>query len=313
MVAIVTLRVNNCNTGSALSGAAVTDGYATVYTNAYGEISVAWDNTIYAGYSVLISRSGYQSRQINLYNSQNGTTVTTCLNPSTSTGGGSSSGGGGGIRCFIVTAATGSPQSVEVQTLRNLRDEVAARAPAAGALIDAVYDEYWQFSPKFASRIDADGLLREGVLIAAVRPLLAWYGLSGALALQRDASEWRDKLVSSCAPVLPPLRIARLIGQIRADGAVPDEAPQALRDVADHLVAATRLPLVDWAILWPLEASWRIAAGQGDPDSEMAAWLEAAPAEPLLAAGQEEAARAAGLLGFAPEARARLLERLRSA
>lgn len=313
MVAIVTLRVNDCRTGSAISGASVTDGYNIVYTNAYGEIAVYWDNTVYAGYGVSISKSGYQTRPVNLYNSQNGTTVTTCLDPASTGGGGSSGGGsssGGGISCFIVTAATGSPLSEEVNRLRGLRDEIAARSQAAGTLIDAIYGEYWQFSPALASRIDADGLLRNGALLGAVRPLLAWYGAAAALAMRSGADPAIAALRGACVPVLPAEQVAGLVARIRKEQRVPSDAPAALHDVAGHLVAATRLPLVDWAILWPLETCWRLASGEGEPQAAIAAWLAAAPTEPLLAAGPAEARIAADLLAFDPAARTRLLNRL---
>lgn len=468
MVAIVTLHVNGCESGSALAGAAVTDGYNTVFTNSYGEIAVYWDDTVYAGYSVAISKSGYQTRQINIYNSQNGTTVTTCLNAVTGGGGG---GGGtcftgetrvtladgreaaiaslrvgdrvlgrsgqpnrvisvdvvplggrklfgfdggpgfvtaehpfmaesgwkavsadaglaarlgievGQLRpgdkmltlqgcavlaaaggddeavepviagrglghidaheadpatkvynlfldgdhtyfanrflvhnkssgCFIVTAATGSDTSDEVGALRRLRDEVAARAPAAGRLIDAIYAEYWQFSPALAQRIDGDALLKDGTLMAAVRPLLGWYRLAGALALGGDAAAARVELAAACPGWMQPGSVAALIGRIRREGAVPAEAPAMLQDLAAHFVRAASLPLIDWAILEPLETLWSTAARQSDPVAAVAAWLAAAPVAPMALTGGAEAAQVAELVGFDPAARRRLEERI---
>jgi len=313
MVAIVTLHVNNCSNGSNLSGAAVTDGYSTVYTNAYGEIAVYWDNTVYAGYSVLISKSGFQSRQINIYNSQNGTTVTTCLDPA-SGGGGSTGGGGtsGGISCFIVSAATGSAQSDEVVALRALRDQVAARAPAAGRLIDAIYDEYWQFSPALADRITGDGMLKQGALLATVKPLLAWYRLAGALALQGDVESAHEALSSACPFWMQPSKLAAMIGRIRLERSVPDDAPAMVRDLGDHLGRAASLPLVDWAILYPLEMCWLIAAKRLDPMQTIADWLATAPVEPMAGSSLNDLHQVSALLDFEPGARRRLEERLNS-
>ncbi len=86
MVAVVTLKVTACSGGAAISGAQVTDGYSSVYTNSYGEILVYWDDTAYVGYGVNVIKSGYVTRNVVLYNSQNGTTVTTCLNAAESGG-----------------------------------------------------------------------------------------------------------------------------------------------------------------------------------------------------------------------------------
>lgn len=309
-MAIVTLHVNDCGTGSSLSGAAVTDGYNIVYTNAYGEVQVRYEDPV--GYSVLISRSGYLNRQINIYNSQNGTTVTTCLDvapppqqpPPPN---------GGGIKCFIVTAATGSAQSDEVGALRALRDEVAARAPAAGRLIDAVYAEYWQFSPALAERIAGDGLLKEGTLLAAVRPLLAWYRLAGALALGGDVAAARAEFGEACPAWMQPASIAVLVGRIRRERAVPAEAPVMLHDLAGHLARASSLPLVDWAILGPLEAAWAAAARQADPVEAVADWLARAPTGPMAVSDGAEADQVADLVAFDPAARRRLEERLAAA
>src|SRR5260221_145191 len=90
-----------------------------------------------------------------------------CANPS-----------GGG--CFIVSATTGSPASIEVTHLRHLRDRVAAASGLAAKLIDAIYDEYYQFSPGIAANLEQDAVARNAVLRIVVRPLLAWYTLAGA-------------------------------------------------------------------------------------------------------------------------------------
>ncbi len=312
MVAIVTLHVNACSGGSALSGAAVTDGYNTVYTNAYGEIAVYWDDTVYAGYSVAISKSGYQTRQINIYNSQNGTTVTTCLD-AVSGGGGPGPGPGPGPSCFIVTAATGSDLSDEVTALRALRDAVMERSPAAGRLIDAVYAQYWQFSPALAERIAGNGVLKEGALMVAVRPLLAWYRLAGALALGGDVVGARVEFEEACPLWMQPDSIADLVGRIRRERVVPAEAPAMLHDLAAHLAHAASLPLVDWAILDPLETAWATGARQTDPVAAVANWLAQAPTGPMAVADKSEAMQVTALVGFDAAAQIRLQERIGAA
>ncbi|MFA6903621.1 MAG: Hint domain-containing protein [Gallionellaceae bacterium] len=469
MVAYVTLHVNDCSNNAALSGATVTDGYSAVYTNAYGEILVYWDDTIYSGYVVQISKSGFQTRSVPLYNSQNGTTVTTCLNHAT--GGGTTPPStscftgdtlvtmadgetksiaqvrvgdwvlgrhgqqnrvveierpvlgdrslysiNGSLpfvtaehpimtamgwksidpratavenpllvvgrlaindiliklekclitattanatkdcvepvfqatsltrlqvnradpqtplynllldgdhtyfangylvhnKCFIVSAATGSQQSEDVVALRALRDQVAARAPAAGRLIAAIYEEYWQFSPAVAARIDEDGMLKQGALLAAVRPLLAWYELAGALALDGDVATARAQFNKSCPAWMRPASIAALVGQIRRERSVPADAPATIQVIATDLARAASLPLVDWAILSPLETCWTVASRGGDPVATIADWLALAPLAPMNDASSHEIDQVTALLGFDRVAQQRLSERFKS-
>ena len=63
--------------------------------------------------------------------------------------------------CFIVTAATGSAQSEAVVQMRALRDRVRGVSMLGGQLIDSIYSEYEQFSPRIATEIDRDVLPRQ--------------------------------------------------------------------------------------------------------------------------------------------------------
>jgi hypothetical protein len=320
MTCVVTLHVTACSGGANLSGAAVTDGINLVYTNAYGEVLIYFDDPV--GYAVQVSKSGYVTRTVALYATQCSTTQTFCLDTATSSGGGSSGGGdgGGGISCFIVSAATGSAESEEVVALRGLRDRVAGHSAIAAALIDAIYDEYWQFSPAVAQQLDADKFARQGALMAAVRPLVAWYRLAGCLALDRDNApvlkEAQQALRDACPRWLAPRSMVQRIAALRRQTPLGDDAPQTLRDLAPHLHHAASLPLVNWAILEPLERSWAIAAEKLDPVTEIGRWLGDAPVDRLPALPADSAgehAQAVGaLLAFSIDDQQRLMQRLQA-
>ena len=92
-----------------------------------------------------------------------------------------SGGGGGGGGCFIATAAFGSPMAVEVQVLREFRDEeLLTHAP--GRWLVAAY--YWT-SPPLARLIGSNEVLRSATRIT-LRPVIWW----AALALESPVLAW---------------------------------------------------------------------------------------------------------------------------
>lgn len=224
-------------------------------------------------------------------------------------------------KCFIVTAATGSADSEEVMALRALRDRVCQRSAIAGALIEEIYAEYWQFSPAVAQRLDADKLARQGALLGAVRPLVAWYRLAGQLAFEHDDVRGVARAVKAlhhaCPRWMSPQSMADQIASLRRQEPVPDAAPQMLRELATYLHRAASLPLVNWAVLQPLEMCWTTVAEQRDPVWEIASWLGDAPVDRLgvLPADNSHthADAVAALLAFSPADQQRLLRRLQAA
>src|SRR2546428_4129199 len=82
----------------------------------------------------------------------------------TATGGRSSS---GGIKCFIATAAFGSPLAREAVTLRTVRDRVLVPHAAGRAFVAA----YYRLSPSFASVVARHESLKV-VTRAALRPVI---------------------------------------------------------------------------------------------------------------------------------------------
>lgn len=317
MVWVVTLQITSCASGTPLGGAIVNDGFQNFFADGNGQFIAIVDD-VYTGYIVAISKSGYVTRNFALSNTQNGSIQHVCLNTAPPQ---PPNQGGGGISCFIVSAATGSAQSEEVLALRALRDKIMGMSTLAGGLINAIYDEYWRFSPAIAARVDDDKLLRQGVLWAVVRPLVAWYKLAGALAFEKpDSAAVKDALKAmkdACPIWLKPASIASIVSSLRLGEEVPASAPQQLKDLAPKVADAVKLPLVSWAIFEPLEKAWQTAARRLDPQAEVAAWLASAPLEqqPLPEANQwqREMAALAQILSFDEAQRVVLGSRLKEA
>ena len=124
-----------------------------------------------------------------------------------------------GVDCFIVTATTGSPASVEVNRLRQLRDRVVAASGLSAELIDVIYREYSQFSPGIAAELQQDAVARMAVLWIVVRPLLAWYSLAGTLVFeqadQNVVNQAVREVLSVCPRYLGGSSIATLLETIR--------------------------------------------------------------------------------------------------
>jgi hypothetical protein len=227
-----------------------------------------------------------------------------------------------GTSCFIVSAATGSPASIEVIGLRRLRARVGTASKLAAELIDVILDEYYQFSPRIAADIQQDAAARQSVLRIAVRPLLAWYTLAGALALEQADQKVIGRAVEDvarvCASQLEASSIAAVLETIRSDRPLPADAPRLLLDIAATLHEAARFRFASWAILDPLVRVWTSAARGLYIVEEVAGWLASAPLEMLTPPRDPELLdlelRAlAGFLSFTPRAQRQIGMRLASA
>jgi hypothetical protein len=234
--------------------------------------------------------------------------------------GGCADPGGGG--CFIVSATTGSSTSVEVTRLRHLRDRVALASSLGAQLIEEIYQEYYQFSPGIAANLEQDVVARTAVLLVVVRPLLAWYTLAGALALDRAddnaARQAAQDVISACPRYLGGSSIATLLERIRSGEPLPADAPQLLVDLAPRLQEAAALQFASWAILDPLIRVWKPARSHYDVIDDVSQWLATAPLEALTPPSDSESMELefrglAGLFDFQPEARRQLGVRLAAA
>jgi hypothetical protein len=157
--------------------------------------------------------------------------------------------------CFIVTAATGSPQATEIIRLRAMRDRLAARSAIARDLIAAVYDEYWRFSPQIALAVAATPAARAAVRQFVVGPLFAWFELAEALALDGDVERALGGVAAACPAELAPQ--TALVLNLAAAGGSP---PPGLEALSGALRQAAARPLAAWALLRPLLEVWACAA-----------------------------------------------------
>jgi len=319
----MTLDVVNCSSMSShLEGARVSKGTQVLgNTNASGKLDLVLADTetfviVRVHKDTFLDASASYSRSADA-----GTTRTMCLQPSpygsddpTQPGQPGQPLTGDGP-CFIVTAATGSSQSEAVVRLRALRDRVRATSILGGQLIDAVYSEYEQFSPRLATEIERDVLPREAVLQAVVRPLLAWYQLAGILAFgdpggESAAQELRDACPRGLAALVLPV-----LSALRRGGDWPGHTPSDVLELAPRLAD---FQLVPWAILDPLDRAWRSSCDELDLAKEVARWMATAPVE-LVASPMTPPSLVAelqvlsGFFDFEPSARRQLGERLRLA
>lgn len=225
----------------------------------------------------------------------------------------------GGNGCFIMTATTGSSESVEVNHLRDLRDRVSEASRLGAQLIDVIYGEYEQFSPGIAAKLQQDAITREAVLQTVVRPLLAWYTLAGTLAFepadQKAINQAAQDVLKVCPQYLGGISIITLLEAIRAGEELPANTPPVLLDLAPRIA---HFQFASWAILDPLIRAWRSATDQLDVVDEVAQWLVTAPLEALSAPSDPEILDAelgvlADFLDFKPAVRQQLGERLLAA
>ena len=86
--------------------------------------------------------------------------------------------GNGKIECFIATAATGGPNSMEVEFLRNIRDNILMKTSSGRKLFTDFYARYYKFSPLIAQEMDKDPLFKDLMNMALVTPIINYYKLA---------------------------------------------------------------------------------------------------------------------------------------
>ena len=227
----------------------------------------------------------------------------------------------GNTGCFIVSAATGSPQSDEVNQLRMLRDRVAGMSGLSTRLIDLIYDEYFRYSPEIAKRVENDRMTQQAVLAVVVRPLLAWYSLAGELALSGagPAANLAARAVADACPVfLGRAKIAASLDALRAGEPLPPDATRLMGELVPRIREAAQTRFVAWAVLNPLARLWNAAAHGHDMAEAVSAWLADAPLDAVTPPGHPSAldfelATLARLLAFNPAVKPVLGARLAAA
>jgi len=81
-------------------------------------------------------------------------------------------------RCFIATAAYGSPLAPEVDLLRSFRDNVIRKTRSGAETYERFYDQYYRLSPPIADLMRQDEKLRNVVEWSLVTPIVNYYQLA---------------------------------------------------------------------------------------------------------------------------------------
>ena len=199
--------------------------------------------------------------------------------------------GGRNNGCFIVSAATGSAESLEVVRLKQLRDRVVRSTRLGAQLLDAIYRDYYRFSPRLAIELHRNNELREGVLNFAVRPLIAWYFLAETLSLDPDDTDSRqsrcDAACRTCLITVDPAVVGEAMTAIKTGQRLPRNSPSTLSYLAERTQEMPSLQFASWAILEPLAQLWTSVANKSDPCEQVHAWLTATPLEALNPSQQD--------------------------
>jgi hypothetical protein len=224
--------------------------------------------------------------------------------------------------CFIVSAATGSPDSAEVKRMQQIRARVAAVSALSEQLIAEILREYYQFSPEIAADVGGDEVARTAVLGIVVRPLMAWYALAVTLGLElsdaKTVERYVRELLGACASHPGSLSTAAALEAIRSGKPLPADVPSTILPFMDRARQAGRSQFASWAILDPLVRAWSLGARHADVIEEVSQWLGSAPLESLPQPTDpnvldEELKKLSGFFDFRPAARRQLGTRLASA
>lgn len=308
----VTLIVNDCNTSDPLEDVfappLVTPFGQIARTDANGRLIATFPDALPSQIVTLrktettpTAAFGYIELNYSFNRENNGETDTVCLNPAPP-----DEAMGEGDGCFIVTAATGSRTSAEVDALRAARDRVAQRSELAGQLIERIYEEYRTFSPPLANRMRGDSEIRTKVLDLVVRPLVTWYQLAVVLAFDHENRPAVERAVAAhrdaCSCAGPVENLATALANLSEVGSKSRPAYLPLA------VAVARFDFVRWAIVDPLVA---IAGEPQDIKKAIALWLSEAPIERLPPPADAADLRSlATFFDFDPDARRQLGARL---
>lgn len=289
----VTLQITDCEQPDTnLAFAFVADAFGTYTADANGQIIWIVDDSS-NDWLVDIWKAGYLKKTFALHVSQQGKVQDVCLNPEPPEPEETEDPDKKPADCTIGVAAAGTPQSKKLDALRQLRDRVRAVSTVGASLIDAIYREYWQFSPAIAAELQHDPVRRQLVREVVVQPLVAWYALAGKLGLERAGEATIRDAVRQVAEACP-------------SGTMPDPlgafAPQ-LRE------ARAQFPFASWAILDPLLRVWSAVQEGRDVVEDVARWLASAPIESFDVPAHELEVLS-GIMAFHPDARRQLVRRL---
>lgn len=224
--------------------------------------------------------------------------------------------------CFIVTAAYGSPRSLQVRFLQGLRDLFVRRSVLGESLFVELFAEYYQFSPRIAVEMAGSPPFNALVRGLVVEPLLDVLSLAHLrLGGGADASRLRERAADQLAAtsvglaelgldvpaIVAVARSARHTlerlaaptggGDTRppAPGALDTLEPSGVIEYLGDVIAAMvpRRTYLAWGLAMPLATYWgalaRLARGEASAAEladELGAalddWLGAVPLPPAF-------------------------------
>ncbi len=202
------------------------------------------------------------------------------------------------IKCFIVSAASGSPLSETVSEFQYIRDSVLRRTEIGRALCAAFFKEYYQYSPEISRALERDAALASAVQSTLVAPILGFFRVLVAyLATDADEAELRVAF-AACMPSDLVQANVELVRERARELQLSCERGEAILWLLRHstkgdwgsalvtcaAIGAARvpdLPLTTWFLLEPIALAWRlIAAPEVRVIESLEQWLARIPLTP---------------------------------
>ena len=187
----------------------------------------------------------------------------------------SPNGKGLGKLCLIVSAASGSPRSIEVFLFQQVRDHLR-RTELGQAFFEEFFHEYYQFSPRVASEIERTPEFKQSVYDFFVEPLLGYYAIFQQMAAhpgeRAEDGEVANGIVARYASAvarrgLTRSQIASIAYRLRREAGMPTGDLHNPTCEADFEATLNRLldalagrsaghKLTYWGLLAPLAIFW---------------------------------------------------------
>lgn len=162
-------------------------------------------------------------------------------------------------RCFIATAAYGSPLAPEVRTLQQLRDDVLRRTRWGRRFFDEYWKHYYQFSPPLAAHMERDPEMKRVVRWSIVTPMLNYLKLLMARPAHWDLAgldpEWQRFLAAMKRDIddfLAAIELPQDLEGLSNDAAIDElniamdfvlKEPARIEQYLERLTDAGALPL----------------------------------------------------------------------
>lgn len=188
-------------------------------------------------------------------------------------------------KCFIVSAAYGSPQAAQVRRLQKLRDNLLRHSILGDEFFAQVLAEYYQFSPQIAMDMNASPTLKLSISKLVVEPLIDFFTLLELYVRggwqQKNFADQADQLLRNFLKDLPRagfasnqvdiiyLEIERLkarlesrIGETKSQkvSSMPATSTEviAVLDYLASIVETSTLTTryIAWAVVAPLVIYW---------------------------------------------------------